>query len=476
MPELPRFPAGRFALFLELALALALALPLRAQSPTDPALAARIDAIANQVLQSTSVPSASVAVVQHGRLTYAHAYGDARLEPRTPATADMRYSIGSISKQFTAAAMLLLQEQGKLSLDDPVARYIPSLARANEVTLRQLLSHTSGYQDFWPQDYVMPMMLKPTTPDAILERWGKQGLDFDPGTRWQYSNTNYAIAGLIVQKVAGQPFFEFLRQRILQPLGLQSARDFDADAHAADAAGYLRYGLGPLRPAPDAGPGWGYAMGELAMTASDLARWDIAMIDETILKPSSYTEMERDVLLKNGTSTGYGLGVDVSSTAGHRTIEHSGEMSGFTAENIVYPDDSLAVVVLTNQDAATAAESIGEQVGQLLLAGAAAADPDAQARTAQARAVLEGLQHGTVDRSLFTDDANFYFSPAALRDFASGLAPLGTLQGFQQLATRFRGGMRLRVFRATFAQRALRVWTYQMPDGKLEQYQVAPQG
>ena len=192
--------------------------------------------------------------------------------------------------------------------------------------------------------------------------------------------------------------------------------------------------------------------------------------------PDVRSEMERTVLLKNGTATGYGLGVDVGVSNGHRTIEHSGEMSGFVSENIVYPDDSLAVVVLTNQDAAPAAGAIGQQVGRLLLASSVVADPDVTARTAQARAILEGLQKGTIDRSLLTADANFYFSDEALKDFASSLAPLGTLTNFVQTGTSLRGGMRLRSFRATFPTTTLRVWTYQTPDGKLEQYQVAPTG
>src|SRR5450759_3891585 len=173
------------------ALLVAFAGPIQAQTaaPADTALARKIDAIANQVLQATGVPSASVAVVKNGRLAYAKAYGSAKLEPRLAASPDMRYAIGSISKQFTAVAVLLLQQDGKLKLDDPVSRFIPGLTRGNEVTVRQLLSHTSGYQDFWPQDYVMPMMLKATTPQAIADVWAKQPLDFDPGSRWQYSNT-----------------------------------------------------------------------------------------------------------------------------------------------------------------------------------------------------------------------------------------------------------------------------------------------
>ncbi len=117
------------------------------------------------------------------------------IAPAVNATPEMRYSIGSISKQFTAAAILLLQEQGKLSLDDAVGKYIPGLTRGNEVTIRQILSHTSGYQDYWPEDYVMTTMNHPETAQQIIDTWGKKPLDFEPGTQWQYSNTNFVIAG-----------------------------------------------------------------------------------------------------------------------------------------------------------------------------------------------------------------------------------------------------------------------------------------
>src|SRR5690348_8124233 len=158
---------------------------------------AAVDSIARDVLRQTGVPSASLAVVRDGKVVYAQAYGDAKVDGHVAATTSMRYSIGSISKQFCAGAVLLLVQDGKLSLDDPVSKYFPDLTRAGEVTIRELLSHTSGYQDYWPQDYVMPTMLEPTTAQQIVDRWAKIPLDFDPGTRWQYSNTNYVIAGMI---------------------------------------------------------------------------------------------------------------------------------------------------------------------------------------------------------------------------------------------------------------------------------------
>jgi D-alanyl-D-alanine carboxypeptidase len=435
-------------------------------------LAPRVDSLARAVLAATGVPSASVAIVRHGRIAYAHAYGTAKLDPHVAASPDMRYGIGSISKQFTAAAVLLLQQEGKLSLDDPVSRYVPGLTRGDDVTIRQLLSHTSGYQDFWPQDYVPPAMEKPVTPQAILDRWARQPLDFEPGTRWQYSNTNFEIAALIVQKVSGTPFFQFVRTRILDPLQLTSAVDFDARGPSSvQPVGYMRYGLGPLRAATPTGPGWMFGAGELAMTASDLARWDISVIRQSLLAPASYAAMEKAVLLANGVSTDYGLGVDVGMRGGHRAIEHNGEVAGFTADNVIFPDDSAAVVVLTNQDAAPASGLIAEAIGRLLFTSE---DADTQARTARARAVFDGLQHGTVDRSLLTPDANAYFSAQALVDFQSTLGPLGSPVAFVQTVQRLRGGMLGRVYRATFSGRMLRVWTYEMPDGKLEQYQVAP--
>jgi D-alanyl-D-alanine carboxypeptidase len=448
---------------------------VRAQAgPADARLAGQIDSITSAGLASSGVPSASVAVVRHGEIVYAHAYGSAKLAPSVAATPDMRYGIGSISKQLTAATVLLLQQDGKLSLDDHVSRFVPGLTRGNEVTIRELLSHTSGYQDFWPQDYVPPLMQKPISAQGILDRWAKQPLDFDPGTKWQYSNTNFVIAALIVEKASGMPFFQFLQSRILDPLGMKSAIDFDAKGPSSvQPIGYMRYALGPLRPATSTGPGWMAGAGELAMTASDLARWDIAMIKQSLLTPRSYRAMETTVLLRDGVSTGYGLGVDVGMMNGHRVIEHNGEVAGFTGENIVFPDDSVAVVVLTNQDAARADGVIADQIARALFT---TQDATEAKHTALARDIFEGLQRGTINRSLFTDDANAYFSTQAILDFTSSLAPLGAPTEFVEISQTSRGGMVERVYRARFATRTLRIWTYEMPDGKLEQYQVAPMG
>jgi CubicO group peptidase (beta-lactamase class C family) len=441
----------------------------QAVNTIDPALQGRIDHIAAQVLEQTGVPSASVAVVKGGKLAYTQAYGKARLDPSLAATPEMRYSIGSISKQFTAAAILLLQEDGKLNLDDAVGKYVPGLTRGNEVTIRQILSHTSGYQDYWPEDYVMTPMLKAESAQQILDTWAKKPLDFEPGTQWQYSNTNYVIAGRIVEQITGQPLMELLTRRIFRPLGMKSVWNSDeTKLTQADATAYYRRALGPLRVAPKEGRGWMFAAGELAMTAHDLALWDESLIAQSVLKPESYKQMFTEVKLKDGKGTHYGLGVDVRDRDGHRSIEHSGEVSGFVADNVVLVDDGMAVVVLTNQDAVGAASTIARLAAPVIL-GTVGTDAEKQAL-----AIFRELQQGRIDRSLLAPNLSDYFTAEALADFQSSLVPLGEPLSFRQTGESLRGGMTFRGFDIVYPGKRLRLTTYTYPDGKLEQYLIAP--
>lgn len=430
---------------------------------------ARLGRIASHALEQMQAPSASVAIVEHDQIIFARAYGLARLQPPTSAAADMRYSVGSISKQFTAAAILMLEQQGKLHLDDPVGRYLPGLRDGDTVTIREILSHTSGYSDYWPQDYNMPWILQPTTPQAIADHWARQPLDFPPGTQWQYSNTNYTLAGMIVQKITGQTPFQFLQQHVFQPLGMHSVVNTDVlGMKGNDALGYMRYGIGPPHPAVSTGRGWMFGAGELAMTASDLARWDISILRQSLLAPASYRELETAVTLKSGASSHYGLGLDVGMFDGHRELAHDGEVSGFTAQEMIFPDDQMAIVVLTNQDNNAAASSIAQQFARVLL------EPAGDAPLEQARQILLGLQQGKLDRSLFTADANFYFNAQALADFKSSLAPLGEPLSFTPLATRHRGGYLFRGYLVQFPSRQIEITEYVQPDGKLEQYLIIP--
>jgi CubicO group peptidase (beta-lactamase class C family) len=451
------------------------AIETRAQTiaALDPTLQHRVDRIAAQVLEQTGVPSASVAVVKGGKLVYTHAYGKARLatskSPAIAATPEMRYSIGSISKQFTAAAILLLQEESKLSLDDAVGKYVPGLTRGDEVTIREILSHTSGYQDYWPEDYVMTTMKLDETVQQIIDTWAKKPLDFEPGTQWQYSNTNFVIAGRIVEAVTGSSLMDFLTHRVFHPLGMQSVWNSDeVELTQADATPYYRNALGPLRPAPKEGRGWMFAAGELAMTAHDLALWDESLIAQTVLKPESYKQMFTEVKLRDGKGTQYGLGVDVKDRDGHRSIEHGGEVSGFVSDNIVLVDDGVAVAVLTNQDAVGAAATIAR-----LAVPVVAEFPPTDAEK-QAIAIFHDLQQGRIDRSLLAPNLSDYFTAEALADFRESLAPLGEPLTFRESSDGLRGGMTFRSFLIVYHSKRLRLTTYTYPDGKLEQYLIAP--
>jgi D-alanyl-D-alanine carboxypeptidase len=448
---------------------LAVSADAQAVDTPDAALKSHVDRIATQVLEATGVPSASVAVVKGGKVVYTQAYGNARLQPPLAATPEMRYSVGSISKQFTAAAILLLQEQGKLSLDDAVGKYVPGLTRGNEVTIRQILSHTSGYQDYWPEDYVMTPMLKPETAQQIMDTWGKKPLDFEPWTQWQYSNTNFVIAGAIVEKVSGERLMDFLEEHIFHPLGMKSVWNSDeTKLTQADATPYFRHALGPLRAAPKEGQGWMFAAGELAMTAHDLASWDASLMAQTVLKPESYREMFTEVKLKDGKGSGYGLGVVVKDRDGHRSIEHSGEVSGFVSDNEVLVDDGVAVAVLTNQDAVGAASTIAR------LTAPAVAEFPLTAPEQQALDIYRGLQLGKIDRTMLAPNLNDYFTAEAIADFQSSLAPLGEPLTFKQTGQALRGGMTFRHFAITYPGKHLSLTTYTYSDGKLEQYLIAP--
>ena len=442
--------------------------------------ATAIDTAAAQVLKETGVPSASVAVVNDGKIAYVKAYGSAQLSPPMAATPEMQYSIGSISKQFTAALILMLQQDGKLKLDDPIAKYLPGLTQANDVTVRQVLSMTSGYQDFWPEDYVMTSMMVPATPERILDGWAKKPLDFAPGTQWQYSNTNYVIAGRIAEIVGGKPLIEQLQERIFKPLGMSGVLNSDASRLPADdPTGYYRHALGPLRPAPMEGTGWMFAAGELAMPARDLALWNISLMNRSLLANASYDEMFQEVKLKNGQGTGYGLGVAVDERQGRQVISHTGEVSGFVSANVVYPNDKFAVTVLTNEDAVNAATTLAGKIAPLVLDGSTAeggSPEETKAAEARALKVFTELQDGKMDRSQLTALCDAYFTPEAIADFASSLKPLGAPKSFTETAEEKRGGMTFRAFTADFGATHLRVTTYEEPDGKIEQYLVVPIG
>jgi CubicO group peptidase (beta-lactamase class C family) len=402
--------------------------------------------------------------VSGGKLAYARGYGMARRDPDQAATPATIYKIASVSKQFTAAGILILAEQNKLALDDKVGQWAPEARAASQATIRQLLSHTSGLRDYYPQDFLRGEMAHPVTPAEIIAKWAAGAPDFAPGTQSQYSNTGFVIAGTIIEKASGQSLMSFLTRNIFEPLKMATA--IDADQHPLappDAAGYMRHGFGPLHDAVSEGPGWMYASGGLAMTPADLALWDISLIDQSLLTPDSYKAALTRAILPGDRGTECALGLQIRNDNGRRQVGHDGSLSGFRAENRIWPDEKAAIVVATNNDWADPAE---------LLARLAFLTVPPKPEEARVRKVFAGIQAGTIDRSLFSDNANAYLSALALEELKASLAPLGAPRLVRFAGSQHRGGMTRRGWTIVCAERKLSVVERAFPNGKIEQFLV----
>jgi CubicO group peptidase (beta-lactamase class C family) len=448
----------------------ALAQPLTADE------AARIDKLVTETLANTGVPSAEIAIVRDGQIVLDKAYGKAN--EALPANTRLPYQIASNSKQFTAMALLLLEDEGKLDLDDKVAKYFPDVSGDDRISIRQLLSHTSGLQDFWPQDYSFADMEKPTTPQHIVDKWAKKPLDYEPGTRWQYSNTGYVVAGMIAEKVSGEPLLTYLRRKIFVPLGMTSVMDQDDTNTAAFPAGYHRNALGPVRVAKQPGRGWLYAAGELSMTAADLAKWDIARMNRALIPADDWVEQETPVLRADGRTNGYGLGVFNHYAGERHVIDHGGEAVGFLTDNAVYPDTKDAIVVFTNADFSRATGTITEGIKAIVLDSQDHGLTGEGDRINDVQGVYSAVVGGSVDRARFTTNLNYYFNPTTLGDYRSSLAPLGTPTVKALGAPRLRGGFVNRNFSLHYpGGKDLLLITYAEPgaNGRWEQFMIMPQ-
>jgi len=280
------------------------------------------------------------------------------------------------------------------------------------------------------------------------------------------------LAGEICEKVAGQPLVAFLREKIFVPLGMQSASDWPPD-QPTDALAYTRYAAGPPRPTKREASGWYFAAGELAMTPSDLAKWDVAFLERRILSARSYQEFTREVKLKSGDSTHYALGLGIGEINNIPMFEHGGEVSGFISSNSVFPTRKGAVVVLSNQDVVSMVGPISRQIATLVFLPERKEPSDKD--TKQVQQILAGLQAGKIDRALFTANANTYFSETALRDCKTSLRALGKLKSVTAVSESLRGGMTHRTYRAEFAKKTLLLNIYLLPDGKYEQFLVLDQ-
>ena len=371
--------------------------------------AARADAVDDymrEALQRAKIPGASVLIIRGGEVRKAQGYGFANVELQVPASAATIYQSGSTGKQFTAAGILLLVEAGKLSLDDKLATFFDGAPAAwQRITIRQLLTHTSGIRDYENSPDID--LRKDYDEAALLEVMKRLPQDFEPGSQWSYSNSGYLILGLITSKLSGMHWSDYQAQVLFKPLGMKTTRVIsESDIVMNRAAGYELDAAGSLKNQEWVAPSLNRcADGALYYSVLDLAAWDAALKAGRFLSPVSRAAWMTPVKLNDGSTYQYGFGWDINEQRGRRLIEHGGSWQGFRTQISRYVDDDLSVMVLTNLASAEPGQLAHDIAGlvepRLALPdpGSVRRDPDA-ARSERLKKVLRAWAEGRVDASM----------------------------------------------------------------------------
>jgi CubicO group peptidase (beta-lactamase class C family) len=442
------------------------------QPPKEYGVAA-IDAYIGCYAKDRGIPGLSVAIVRDGKVALERGYGKASIAAAAPVTPQTLFAVGSVTKQFTSACILLLAGEGKLSISDPVSKYLPGLTRAGDITLLDLMNHVSGYPDFYPLDFVDRRLVAPIAADELARRYATGALDFEPGARYSYSNTGFIILGLVVEKVSGQPFGPFLQERILTPLGMTHSAFEPKESGPGFATGYTSFGLAPWEPAVYEARGWMGAAGALWASPSDLARWDIALMTGRVLAPEQYALMTTPRRLGEGRTTAYGCGLDVTEPRGTTVLSHGGAVSGFLAENTMIPATRSALVLLTNCEDSTSLSKLNDALLTLLMPPAQPVPRVAGPPAAEvAEELFAQLQAGRVDRARLGEEFGIYLTPKRVRDASGQLKRWGQPKSVEVVRMSERGGMETARLRMVFKSGALRVLMRRTPDGLVQELLV----
>lgn len=313
-------------------------------------LGSTVDGIAQAALQQQGIPGMTVALAKNGTMLYVQGYGVTDLTTRAPAQPNVIFEIGSITKQFTAALIMKLQEQGQLQVDDSIELYLPEYNFPPAITLRMMLTHTSGLADFTNFPQLGEWVKNGVSEATVLTAVSQAPLEFEPGTQYSYSNSNFFALGTIIEKLTGQSYAADLEQEIFQPLGLMNTF-YALPPPSQTATGYTNNGSG-LVPAIIWDRSAAFAAGALSTNVYDLVAWDDALIHGKVVSPASFQAMttSNGFMLPGGGS--YGFGLALWTFNGRPIIWHDGQIGGFTAETAVFLDSGFSLVVLTNdQDA-----------------------------------------------------------------------------------------------------------------------------
>jgi CubicO group peptidase (beta-lactamase class C family) len=410
---------------------------------------AKIDEFVKAEMQRQHLPGVSLAIVQDGQLVYARGYGYSNVEHQVPVKPETIFQSGSVGKQFTATAVMMLVEEGKVSLDEKISKYLGEVPEAwQNITVRHLLTHTSGLTDY-PDDFDFR---RDYTEDELLKRAQAIKPDFKPGEKWQYSNLGYLTLGVLIHKVSGQFYGDFLQERVFKPLEMTTTRIIsEADIIPNRAAGY-RLVKDELKNQNWVSPSLNTtADGALYFTVLDMAKWDAALYGERLLKKTSLQQMWTPVRLNDNTSYDYGFGWGFARINGHRIIEHGGAWQGFTSYIGRYVDDKVTVIVLDNLTGGNAGK-IGRHVASIYnpeLARKAIADTEPEVTTF-AKDLVQKFSQGTADPNSFTTDLRAQVFPARAERLSGLLKSMGALNKLELVERGEKGEYRVYGYQLAF--------------------------
>jgi CubicO group peptidase (beta-lactamase class C family) len=320
-----------------------------------------VDDLVQNEMRQHPIPGLALEIIQNGKPAKIAGYGVANLEWHTPVTPETVFEIGSVTKQFTTAGILLLAQEGKLSLEDKVSRHLRDTPESwANITLRHLLTHTSGLKNYTGLDGFE--LTRHLTQAQFISRIGRERLDFQPGEKWSYCNTGFNLLGYVIENVSGQGYWLFMRERIFGPLGMSSTTNRDprniipgrASGYETDHAGHYvnrDYDLTDI-----------FSAGAIISTVGDLAKWNAALDQQKLLTAAMEQAMWTPVRLNDGTTHAYGMGWFLDPLQGRQNIGHSGSTSGFSASLQRFPEAGLAVIVLTNSDETGVATKLAKEI------------------------------------------------------------------------------------------------------------------
>jgi D-alanyl-D-alanine carboxypeptidase len=446
---------------------------------TAAARADKVDDTVKAQMQKQHIPGLSLAVIREGKVIKAKGYGLANVELRVPATRDTVFQLGSITKQFTATAIMMLVDEGKVRLDERIPTYVSGLPAAwASATVRHLLTHTSGIKGYTEVPNFHKITVSDASPEEVVKTVADYPLQFQPGEKWAYSNTGYYLLGRIIEKASGKSYADFLQERIFRPLQMTATRVNDLQDIIDNRACGYSWQRGTLRNGDTISMTWPYAAGALVSTVVDLAKWDAALSTDKLLKKAPLEQMWTPAKLSDGKPATYGFGWFIETIAGHRMIGHGGGIPGFATDMSRFADDRLTVVVLTNQErsdpGAISRAVAGLYVPALVPPTLKPIEDREPKVTAMVRDLLQQIIDGRADPERFTPELRADLFPDRIKEGAEFLKGMGPLQTLTLLERKTEGDRRSYRYRITFKDGAILVSLQLTPEEKIAGIQIAP--